>query len=158
MILKLLLIQSILFTEAFAFNGLQVPRRSTIATTAKPTSSLFPQPRQRRTESSLVLSSAALSPSIAKDNDGGFLSFKTKFGYLNPFAIYYGVTAILLGIPWFIALNISQLFYKITGDKMDKLRRLPIAISQMWGVALLRLTRSYPEVENKEIIDNLTKE
>lgn len=166
MFCKLLLIQTILFTEALAFNGLQVPT-STIATKVdvkgSQSSSLFPPPRQgQRTPSSLSASSAALTPPDASGNSDssspGFLGFKTKYGYLNPYAIYYGVTSILLGIPWFIALNFCQLLYKISGNKLDKLKRLPTFFSQVWGVTLMRLTRSYPDVVGLDILDKFYKE
>lgn len=160
MILKLLIIQSILFTEALAFNGVSTPR-SAIAT--KKSNSLFPQPREmriatQRTPSSLTAAAAALNPSRAKNTDGGFLAFKTKYGYLNPFAIYYGVTSILLGIPWFIALNLCQLLYAITGNRADKFKRLPTFFSQLWGETLMKLTRSTPVIEGKEILQKLKRE
>lgn len=52
--------------------------------------------------------------------EGGRLAFDTKYGALNPFAIFYGLTAILLGIPWYIALTLCQVFYFLTGNKIDK--------------------------------------
>ena len=56
--------------------------------------------------------------------EGGRFAFDTKYGALNPFAIYYGLTAIFLGIPWFIALCFCQLFYTLTGNKIDKQVRI----------------------------------
>lgn len=52
--------------------------------------------------------------------EGGFLTFNTPIGALNPFAIYYGLTSILLGIPWFISLKIYQLLQFITRERFDK--------------------------------------
>jgi len=98
-------------------------------------------------------------PSSDKDKEGGgFLSFKTKYGYLNPFAIYYGLTSILLGLPWFVALNMCQVLYAVTRSKVDKLKRLPTFFSHVWGILLLRLTRSYPEVVNQDKLDKFYKE
>lgn len=140
------------------------PTTKTTATkTTTSSSTLFPSPYQsKHSSSNLAAASTTLSPSGSNNNNGdqkiGMFSFKTKYGFLNPFAIYYGVTSILLGIPWFVALNICQLFYKLTGSKFDKLRRLPIFLSHVWGVVLLRLTRSYPVIENKEILDQFFKE
>lgn len=123
------------------------------ATTAMKSSSLFPS---RQTPK---LAATALNPSESDERSKpGLFAVKTKYGYINPFAIYYGVTAILLGIPWFVALNICQLFYKLVGKKLDKLRYMPIFISHIWGVVLLRLTRSYPVIEGQEILDNFFKE
>jgi hypothetical protein len=52
--------------------------------------------------------------------EGGPFAFNTKYGALNPFAIYYGLTAIVLGLPWFAALTCCQLLYTITGGRVDK--------------------------------------
>mmetsp|Transcript_27480 Transcript_27480/g.34007 ORF Transcript_27480/g.34007 Transcript_27480/m.34007 type:complete len:361 (+) Transcript_27480:138-1220(+) len=106
-------------------------------------------------------STAAATSNVSDDSSSpneGFLAFKTKYGYLNPFAIYYGVVAILLGLPWFVGLTLCQLLYKLTGDRIDKFRRIPTTISQMWGVVLLALCRSRPEVEGREILQNFFKE
>ena len=90
--------------------------------------------------------------------EGGLFAFNTKYGALNLYSIYYGAVAILLGIPWFIALTLYQLFAKITNDKFDKQRKIPNFISQTWGVLLLRLTRSYPEIVNGDILKKFYKE
>lgn len=86
--------------------------------------------------------------------EGGIFSFNTPIGALNPFAIYYGLVSLSLGFPWFIALKTCQFLYWITGGRFDKKRRLPVFLSHVWGVALMRLTRSYPEIEN---LDTLKK-
>lgn len=73
-------------------------------------------------------SEVSLSPAEAKKQErkkqvkeeGGPLAFNTKYGALNPFAIYYGVTAILLGLPWLAALTFCQVLYIITGNRIDK--------------------------------------
>lgn len=90
--------------------------------------------------------------------EGGPFTFNTKFGALNPFAIYYGLVSIFLGIPWFIALNACQLLYFITGGRIDRQRRLPVFLSHVWGVTLMRLTRCTPEIENKDVLDKFFKE
>ena len=36
-----------------------------------------------------------------------------------PFALYYGLLSIFLGIPWLIALKTCQLLYFITGNRFD---------------------------------------
>jgi len=85
--------------------------------------------------------------------EGGFLSVNTPIGGLNPYAIYYGLTSLFLGLPWFAALKASQFTYWITRGRFDKNRRIPVFLSHVWGVALMRLTRSYPEIENLEILE-----
>jgi hypothetical protein len=51
--------------------------------------------------------------------EGGLLTFNTPVGALNPYAIYYGLTSIILGIPWFFALKGCQFLYWITRGKFD---------------------------------------
>jgi len=91
-------------------------------------------------------------------SQGGRLSFSTKYGALNPFAIYYGLVAIFLGIPWFLALTACQCLYFVTGGRVDKMRRFPIFFSHLWGVVLGRLTGTMPKFEGKEILDRFYKE
>ena len=55
---------------------------------------------------------------------GGPLTFNTPIGALNPFAIYYGLMSLFLGIPWFIALKSCQFLYWITGGRFDQKVRL----------------------------------
>ena len=52
--------------------------------------------------------------------EGGLFTFNTKYGALNPYAIYYGLTSIFLGIFWFAALSGIQFLYTITGGRIDK--------------------------------------
>jgi hypothetical protein len=73
--------------------------------------------------------------------EGGLFTFNTKYGALNPYAIYYGLTSILLGIPWFLAMLMCQFFYLITGNRIDRNRGLPIRITQLWGT-VSSLTKS----------------
>jgi hypothetical protein len=56
--------------------------------------------------------------------EGGPLTFNTPIGALNPFAIYYGLMSIFLGIPWYFALKGCQFMYLITGGRFDKKVRL----------------------------------
>lgn len=91
-------------------------------------------------------------------SQGGRLSFSTKYGALNPFAIYYGLVAIILGIPWFAALSACQFLYLITGGRVDKMRQLPIFFSHLWGVVLGKLTRTIPKFEGKQILERFYKE
>jgi hypothetical protein len=90
-------------------------------------------------------------------NEGGRLSFNTKYGALNPYAIYYGLTSILLGIIWFVALSFMQILYKLTGDRLDEKRRIPVFLSQCWGTALLALTGCFPKIENWDRIRDFHK-
>jgi len=90
--------------------------------------------------------------------EGGPLAFNTKYGALNPFAIYYGLVSILLGLPWFVALTACQLFYFVTRNKIDKQRRIPVFINHLWGVLVMRFSRSFPTIENREILKKFYKE
>lgn len=84
--------------------------------------------------------------------EGGLFAFNTKYGALNPFAIYYGLVAIFFGIPWFLALTFTQFLYLITGNRFDRQRRIPVHINQVWGTILMVLTRCYPKMENRDIL------
>jgi hypothetical protein len=134
---------------------------SSSSSTSSSFSMLFPQSRRKSLQLQ-HLTATALSPvddsSSSSSSSKGLFTFKTKYGYLNPFAIYYGVTSILLGLPWFVVLTLCQIMYKITNNAWDKMRRFPIFFSHVWGVLLLRLTRSYPTVEGMEILDKFYKE
>lgn len=89
--------------------------------------------------------------------EGGPLAFNTKYGALSPYAIYYGLVSIGLGLVWFVALTLCQLFYKLTGDRVDKRRRLPVFFSHVWGTLLMALTGCFPKIENGEIIKEFHK-
>jgi hypothetical protein len=77
------------------------------------------------TSAATANTSASSSP-VLNDQDqklreeGGLFAFKTKYGALNPFGIYYGLTSIFLGIFWYIALTCMQFVYWITGGRFDK--------------------------------------
>lgn len=90
--------------------------------------------------------------------EGGIFTFNTKYGALNPYGIYYGLTSILLGIPWFFALTACQFLYFITGGRFDRKRYLPVFCSQVWGTTLAILTRSWPTYENGDVIRRFFKE
>ena len=89
--------------------------------------------------------------------EGGPLAFNTKYGALNPFAIYYGLVSIGLGLIWFVALTCTQLFYKLTGGKIDKKRRIPVFCSHVWGTLLMAFTGCFPKIENGNIIKDFHK-
>ncbi len=139
--------------SAFTSPDSRIGGVSVAKSAASKSTSLFPTPRKQSViASSLKAATTALSPTDGSDSNEdkpGFFAFKTKYGYLNPFAIYYGVTSILLGLPWFVALTFCQIAYKINKN-FDKMRKLPNYFSQIWGILLLRLTRSYPKIENMD--------
>ena len=118
---------------------------------------LFPQPRSRY-QGLTPIGATAISPSEEPQSyEKGILAFKTKYGYLNPFAIYYGVTAILLGLPWFVALTACQIMYMLFKG-FDKKRALPMFFSHIWGTLLLLFTRSKPEVIGADVLKKFNKE
>jgi len=90
--------------------------------------------------------------------EGGRLAFDTKFGALNPYAIYYGLTSIVLGLVWFVALSTAQLFYFVTRNRFDKKRRIPVFLSHVWGTLLLRMTRNFPVMENRDVLLDFYKQ
>ena len=89
--------------------------------------------------------------------EGGMFAFDTKFGALNPFAIYYGLVSIALGLVWFAALTACDLLYRITGGRVDRNRRVPVFLSHAWGTLLMLLTGCFPKVENGNIVREFHK-
>ena len=89
--------------------------------------------------------------------EGGITALNTKFGAVNLYAIYHGLVSIALGLVWFVALTFSKLFYKLTGDRLDKKRRLPVFCSHVWGTLLMLFTWSFPKVENGDVIKEFHK-
>ena len=51
--------------------------------------------------------------------EGGPLTFNTPIGALNPFAIYYGLLSLALGLPWYVVLKSCQLLYFVTRGRVD---------------------------------------
>eukprot|EP00816_Leptocylindrus_hargravesii_P011856 CAMPEP_0196823190 /NCGR_PEP_ID=MMETSP1362-20130617/86482_1 /TAXON_ID=163516 /ORGANISM="Leptocylindrus danicus, Strain CCMP1856" /LENGTH=314 /DNA_ID=CAMNT_0042202981 /DNA_START=27 /DNA_END=971 /DNA_ORIENTATION=- len=80
---------------------------------------------------------------------------KTKLGAFNPFGLYYGMLSIFLGIIWYAATMTYALVYYLSRGKIDRNRRVPIFLGHVWGWINLRLARSYPVIENREVLDNL---
>jgi hypothetical protein len=112
-------------------------------------------------DSSASLSSAEENKKERKQlirKEGGLFSFYTKFGGLNLFALWHFFVSVTLGIPWYIALMVYQFFQLITGNRFDRQRKIPILISQVWGVSLMHLTRSFPVIEGREILEKFYKE
>jgi len=101
---------------------------------------------------------SSLNINVVPAKYGGLLTFKTKLGYVNLFSLLYGATAIFLGLPWFVGLTLCQIFYKITGNNFDKLKRIPITLNHLWGVTLLVLTRSWPKMEGRDLLEDFYKE
>jgi hypothetical protein len=66
--------------------------------------------------------------------EGGPFTFNTPIGALNPFAIYYGLVSIFLGIPWFVSLKICQFLYLVTRNKFDpKVGEMCVCVCWMGG-------------------------
>uniref|UniRef100_A0A7S4JNW1 1-acyl-sn-glycerol-3-phosphate acyltransferase n=1 Tax=Odontella aurita TaxID=265563 RepID=A0A7S4JNW1_9STRA len=117
-------------------------------------------PPQEITETVIVKSSSDKKMEKRKQirSEGGIFSFDTKFGALNPFAIYYGLLSIALGMIWFAALSLCDIFYVLTGSRFDALRRLPVFINHTWGTLLMRFSKSYPEMENRDVLMDFYKQ
>jgi len=90
--------------------------------------------------------------------EGGLLTINTPIGALNPFAVYYFIVSVGLGLPWLFFLKLTQIFYWITRYRFDTKRRIPIFVSHCWGMTLMRLTRCYPKIRNRELVNNYFKE
>ena len=99
---------------------------------------------------------AELKKQVKKE--GGRFAFYTKYGALNPYAIYVALVSIFLGIPWFLAQCCLQLFYTVTRNKIDKQRRISILCSHIWGTTLMTLTRNWPKLEGREKLQEFYKQ
>jgi len=86
---------------------------------------------------------------------GGPTSFLTKFGAMNMFGVYWLLLSSSLGLVWFSLLQICRLFYWLSGDRLDRNKRIPIFFSHVWGTLLLCLSHSYPQIENQELLKDL---
>lgn len=89
--------------------------------------------------------------------EGGPFTLNTPIGALNPFAMYYFFVSVGLGIPWFFCCKFLQIIYWITGNRFDSQRRIPIFFGHCWGMTLMRLTRCYPIIKNREIVSEFFK-
>lgn len=131
------------------------------STTLSSASSVAPSVNDPSSSSSTTDSGKALTKQQKRRQkireEGGLFAFDTKYGALNPFAIYYGLVSIALGLVWFAGLTLSQLFYKITFNKVDTKRRIPVFLGHVWGTLLMLFTRCFPKIENREIIKEFHK-
>lgn len=73
----------------------------------------------------------------------------------NIFGTYYGAVAISLGIVWWMSLKACDIFYKLTRNTIDVNRRVPVVLSQLWGVALMSLTGCYPKITGQENVKEI---
>lgn len=89
--------------------------------------------------------------------EGGLFSFKTPVGALNLYGVFYGLTAISLGFVWYMLTMMWKLIHKISGNRFDKMCRIPIFIAHCWGRALMKLTFADPKIVNREILENFYK-
>lgn len=89
--------------------------------------------------------------------EGGIFTVNTPIGALNPYALYYFFVSVSLGIPWVIFCKTWQFVHWLSRGKFDPTRRLPITIGHCWGMTLMRLTRCYPKINNREIVTNYFK-
>lgn len=80
---------------------------------------------------------------------------KTKLGAFNPFGLYYGMLSIFLGIFWYAATMASELVHNLSRGKIDRNKRVPIFLGHVWGWINLRMSRSFPVIENREVLEKL---
>lgn len=89
---------------------------------------------------------------------GGIFSFDTPIGALNLYGLAYGLTAIALGLVWYTATMFWKLIHFISGNRFDKMARIPVFIAHCWGRALMKLTLADPKIENRDILKKFYKE
>ncbi len=144
---------SLLFLLAISADALVLPNRAVAR------ASCAPRGKPRFMNDALVgaapddvKSSKKMQLASQIRKEGGLFAFNTKFGALNPYALWYGVTSIVLGLFWFVALIGCELLYKVTNGKVDKLKRLPTFFSQIWGETLIKVARVQPEVVGRDAL------
>lgn len=131
----------------------------TIASLGKATKSHHIITQKRRSFSLQYTASSV----VAIDGDSSVVkkdsfTINTKYGLLNPYGVYYITVLVLLGLPWFLSLTACQILYKITGDKVDRMKKLPMFVSQCWGEASMLLTGTRPTVEGKDKLSKFYRE
>jgi 1-acyl-sn-glycerol-3-phosphate acyltransferase len=116
--------------------------------------------RQNRKSFSVhfTASSAVSTDGVSRVDKKDVFTINTKYGRLNPYGVYYIAALVFLGLPWFISLSACQMFYKITGDRVDKMRKLPMFLSQCWGEASMLLTGTRPTVIGKDKLAKFYRE
>lgn len=121
--------------------------------------------RQARISATTLMAAAEAAPEPVKVTktykelraEGGPFTINTPIGALNPFALYYFCVSVGLGIPWICLCKTWQFLHWVSRGRFDPTRRIPITIGHTWAIALMRLTRCYPVVRNKEIVNEFFK-
>lgn len=76
---------------------------------------------------------------------------------MNLFGLFFGIVGVSLGVLWWLGLAFCQLFQFITRQKFDPQWRLPVEVSNLWGIFTLGLTNCYPVVTGKENLKAIYK-
>jgi hypothetical protein len=115
-------------------------------------------PHRKTFSTHCTASSAVPMDGVSKVHKKDALTVNTKYGRLNLYGVYYITVLVLLGLPWYLSLTACQVFYKLTGDRFDRMRKLPMFLSQCWGEASMLLTGTRPAVEGKDKLEKFHKE
>ena len=87
---------------------------------------------------------------------GPYFTFGRSGLKLNPYGFYCGVVEIFFGLFWWAFLKASEVFYFccrcFIGRELDANRKIPVLISSTWGWIIMKLTRNYPEIINREAV------
>jgi hypothetical protein len=87
-----------------------------------------PDDRQARSSATTLLATTANGDAELKKPkktyqelraEGGPFTFNTPIGALNPYAIYYFVVSVGLGIPWVIFCKAWQIVHHLSGRRFD---------------------------------------
>lgn len=131
----------------------------TISSLGKVTNSHHVLRQHRKTFSTYCTASSTLPmDGVSKVQKKVALTINTKYGHLNLYGVYYITVLVLLGLPWYLSLTACQIFYKLTGDRFDRMRKIPMFLSQCWGEASMLLTGTRPTVEGKDKLEKLYRE
>lgn len=120
----------------------------------------------RKSTNTFVLATATASqgelentggPETKPFNPGPMVTFGSSGLKLNIYGAYYGFVSIFLGFAWYAGLVMCQLSRFLTRSKVDKMLRVPVAISHIWGYAVMRLTGNFPKISGRENLEGLFK-
>lgn len=92
---------------------------TTLFQVSSPTSDEAPKEEKTKDEAAAVPKNKKKKTIEELRAEGGIFTFNTPIGALNPYAIYYGLVSIFLGIPWYISLKLTQLLYFVSRGRID---------------------------------------
>lgn len=105
--------------------------------------------------------SSSASTALQPNKRYGWFAQQLPKARINLFGVYFFlIAAVLTGIPCFCMLQLLRIVYWIvpTNANIDTHRKLPVWMTHLWCILILRLTWSYPKIEGyEEVQEELLK-